>query len=136
MKNNTTIKIPVSAGELIDKITILEIKVKFIEDPVRLFMVSSELNKLNRELGNILLKLPRVVNKLNTMKNELYKVNLKLWRIEDKIRKFEAERDFGKEFIASARNVYKLNDKRSAIKDKINRLMGSDISEVKQYTKY
>jgi chromosome segregation ATPase len=136
MKNNTTIKIPVSAGELLDKITILEIKVKFIKDPVRLFIVSSELNNLNRELGKILLKLPKTVSKLNTMKSELYKINLRLWRIEDKIRKFEAEKDFGKGFITSARNIYRLNDKRSAIKDKINRLMGSDIQEVKQYTKY
>jgi hypothetical protein len=136
MKNNSVIKIPVSAGELIDKITILEIKVKFIKEPVKLFMVSSELNNLNRELGRILLRLPRAINKLSTMKNELYKVNLKLWRIEDKIRKFEAEKNFGKDFIASARNIYKLNDKRSAIKNKINLLMRSDIHEVKQYTKY
>lgn len=136
MKNNTMIKVPVSAGELIDKITILEIKVKFIEDTGKLLMLSYELNNLNKELGKILLKQPRSVSKLNTLKNELYKINLKLWRIEDKIRKFEAEKDFGKGFIASARNIYRLNDKRSAIKNKINRFMGSDIGEIKQYTKY
>ncbi|MDB9818521.1 DUF6165 family protein [Pelagibacterales bacterium] len=126
------IKIPVSIGELADKITILEIKKKKIADKKKLKKITNELIFLNDILKN-------EVKLDNLMKKEissLKKINLKLWDIEDGKRNCEKNKNFGPMFIKLARNVYILNDKRAKIKFKINSLSGSDIIEVKSYDKY
>lgn len=130
------IKIPISPGELIDRITILEIKTELINDKNKILSLSYELVNFDKELKKIFQKYPESANKLKAYKNRLHNVNLKLWNVEDKIRKSEAEKDFNKGFVASARNIYRLNDRRSEIKNNINRLLGSKIREVKQYAKY
>jgi len=126
------IKIPVSVGELADKITILEIKKKKITDKKKLKRIINELIFLNDILKN-------EVELNNLIKKEissLKKINLKLWDIEDGKRNCEKNKNFGPMFIKLARNVYILNDKRAKIKFKINSLSGSDIIEVKSYDKY
>ena len=126
------IKIPVSVGELADKITILEIKKKKIADKKKLKRIINELIFLNDILKN-------EVELNNLIKKEissLKKINLKLWDIEDGKRNCEKNKNFGPMFIKLARNVYILNDKRAKIKFKINSLSGSDIVEVKSYDKY
>ena len=126
------IKIPVSVGELADKITILEIKKKKIADKKKLKRILNELIFLNDILKN-------EVELNNLIKKEissLKKINLKLWDIEDGKRNCEKNKNFGPIFIKLARNVYILNDKRAKIKFKINSLSGSDIIEVKSYDKY
>ena len=126
------IKIPVSVGELADKITILEIKKNKIKDEKKLESIINELKYLNVILKNKV--------KLDTlMKKEissLKKINLKLWDIEDSKRNCEKNKKFGPKFIKLARNVYILNDKRAEIKFKINHMSGSNIIEVKSYDKY
>ena len=126
------IKIPVSVGELTDKITILEIKKNKIKDKKKLQNIKGELKHLN-----IILK--KKVKICILMKKEiasLKKINLKLWAIEDDKRKCEKNKKFGPKFIKLARNVYILNDKRAEIKFRINLLSGSNIVEVKSYDKY
>ena len=126
------IKIPVSVGELADKITILEIKKKKIADKKKLKRIINELIFLNDILKN-------EVELNNLIKKEissLKKINLKLWDIEDGKRNCEKNKNFGPMFIKLARNVYILNDKRAKIKFKINSLSSSDIIEIKSYDKY
>ena len=126
------IKIPVSVGELADKITILEIKKNKIKDNHKLENINSELKHLN-------IILAKKVNLDILMKKEiasLKKINLILWDIEDNKRKCEKNKKFGPKFIKLARNVYILNDKRAQIKFKINNLSGSNIIEVKSYDEY
>ncbi|MCG6958960.1 DUF6165 family protein [bacterium BMS3Abin03] len=130
------IKIPISAGELIDKITILEIKTEYIEDKGKLGIINKELKLLNRELDNVFYDFPKLKRKLNSFKKELRKINEKLWDTENKLRVFESYKEFKDDFIEAARMVYISNDKRSKIKNKINELLGSGISEVKDYSKY
>jgi hypothetical protein len=91
---------------------------------------------LNKELIRILKQRRGISAKLKLYKKRLYSINLDLWKTEDKIRKLEAEKNFGKEFISAARKIYLVNDKRSEVKEKINNLTGSTVREVKQYTKY
>ena len=122
----------ISAGELIDKISILEIKKKKIKDQIKLRHV----NKEYKTLINIKKKIIKPNIEIRKLSMKLKKVNLKLWAIEDKIRKCEKNQDFGKYFIKLARKVYFTNDDRSRIKLKINNLLGSDIIEVKNYSKY
>ena len=131
-----TIKIPVSAGELLDKITILEIKAKQIKDKDKLRSVKSELNMLNEVLESIRKKHANKDEHLNSLKEDLFNINLSLWRIEDKIRLMEAKKNYGKDFIILARTIYIRNDERSAIKNKINILLESKISDIKLYNKY
>ena len=126
------VKIPVSVGELIDKITILEIKSKKIKDIKKLSNIKLELNLLNEFFKK---------KKLNTklikrLKNYLYNVNLKLWNVEDKLRDHEYKNIFNQNFIKLARKVYFLNDKRSKIKKDINESVGSKIIEEKSYKEY
>jgi adenine C2-methylase RlmN of 23S rRNA A2503 and tRNA A37 len=126
------VKIPVSVGELVDKITILEIKNKKIKDIKKLSNIKLELKLLNEFFRK---------KKLNTklikkLKNYLYNVNLKLWNVEDKLRDHEYKNKFNQNFVKLARKVYFLNDKRSKIKKDINESVGSRIIEEKSYKEY
>ncbi len=122
---------PISWGELIDKITILEIKTeKLVSETARA--------NVQRELAQ-LLAIASPVEKnpaLGTLRLELKRVNETLWRIEDDIREKEALKTFDDAFIALARAVYHNNDERGRLKREINRLLGSEISEEKQYASY
>lgn len=128
--------VPVSPGELIDKITILEIKNRKIKIPSKLKVVRYEL-KLLKEILKVQFTFNKVIKKsVLAEKKKLTAVNIKLWNIENKIRAKESNSEFDSEFVTLARNVYKTNDKRSNIKNKINQLFGSGIKEIKQYTGY
>ena len=124
--------IPVSWGELFDKITILEIKIENLKEKNALKNVKTEHDQLNTIYNNNFLKdeLARVLF------NDLKEINQKLWDIEDKIRDKERSKKFDKEFIELARYVYFTNDERSRIKRNINETFGSKIIEEKSYSKY
>ena len=126
------IKVVLSVGELIDKITILQLKMKFIKNKEQLNNIRNELGTLKPLLKENNLETP----KINELFAELYKINLKLWKIEDNIREKERQLDFSDEFISLARSVYFTNDKRADIKKKINLISGSKLIEEKSYTKY
>lgn len=126
------IKVPVSVGELVDKVTILEIKDKKIKDKKSLFEINKELNLLNTILAKNNILNSQVKNEFKKLKS----INLKLWSIEDKKRNHEMKSTFNKKFIELARQVYLLNDKRALIKKKINNITGSNINEIKSYKKY
>ena len=126
------VNIPVSVGELFDKVSILEIKKKKIKNREHLKTIKYELNKLN-----LIIKKKRLNSRLiRTEFNKLKNINLRLWNIEDKKRKYEKNKNFDGNFIYLARKVYLLNDKRALIKLNINNLSGSQIKEVKSYEKY
>lgn len=127
-----SVSVPVSWGELIDKITILEIKQHKLEDPAALANVARELDLLEAvrdRAGALPDGVARAADALRA-------VNETLWRIEDDIRDCEREKNFNKTFIDLARAVYKTNDRRAALKREINTLMNSDIYEEKSYTPY
>ncbi len=119
----------ISAGELIDKITILEIKKAKISDKDKLSSVEKELLSLNQTMNKFI----PTGNLITDFKNELKEVNMKLWDVENGKRAAEKKKEFGKEFISLARNVYKLNDQRAKIKLSINEALGSNIKEVKSH---
>ena len=119
----------ISAGELIDKITILEIKKNKISNKDKLNDIEKELSSLNKTMEK---SIPQQ-NKIKDLSNQLKKINLKLWDIEDGKRAAEKENNFGDKFIELARNVYKFNDERAKIKLAINNALGSNIKEVKSY---
>ena len=119
----------ISAGELIDKITILEIKKEKIKNDEKLKDIEKELSSLN----NTLIKSIPESFKIRSLIDKLKNINLKLWDIENGKRLSEKNNDFGDNFIALARNVYKENDERSKIKLEINNILGSNIKEVKSY---
>jgi hypothetical protein len=119
----------ISAGELIDKITILEIKKTKISNKEKLNDIERELSSLNKTMKK---SIPEQ-NKIKDLSNQLKKINLKLWNIEDGKRAAEKENNFGDKFIELARNVYKFNDERAKIKLAINNTLGSNIKEVKSY---
>ena len=119
----------ISAGELIDKITILEIKKIKITDTNKLKEVDKELISLNNTMKNFIKDQSVIVN----LKEKLKEINLKLWDIEDRKRNAERNNDFGKKFIELARNVYKFNDERAKIKSEINLILNSNIREVKSH---
>jgi hypothetical protein len=122
----------ISAGELLDKISILEIKLKKIKDKNSQEEIKKEY-KILKEIQNSSIKYEdRIKNLINSIKE----VNIKLWDAEDKLRICEKNKDFGKSFIELAREIYFNNDKRSKIKSEINKILGSNIKEVKQYVKY
>ena len=125
----------ISAGELLDKISILEIKLVKINDKESLLEINKEYNSL-KETQNSNIKLTKNLENLENLIKELKEVNLKLWDIEDNKRICEKNKDFGKVFIDLSRNVYLNNDKRAKIKSEINKLLGSNIKEVKQYVNY
>ena len=122
----------ISAGELLDKISILEIKLIKINDKKSLLEINKEYNSL-KETQDSNIKLTK---NLENLINQLKEVNLKLWDIEDNKRICEKNKDFGKVFVDLSRNVYLNNDKRARIKSEINKLLGSNIKEVKQYVNY
>ena len=119
----------ISAGELIDKITILEIKKEKISNKEKLVEVNKELNSLNETLKKSI----NNESKISSFKNDLKNINLKLWDIEDGKRSAEKNNKFDEKFIQLARNVYKFNDERAKIKLAINNALGSNIKEVKSY---
>jgi len=121
-----------SAGELIDKISILEIKLEKIKNKASQDEINKEYNIL-KEVQNSSIEM---TEKLKTLLIEIKEVNLNLWNIEDKLRICEKNKDFGQTFIELARGVYLNNDKRSKIKSKINEVSGSNIKEIKQYEDY
>ena len=128
----SVILIPGSPGELIDKITILEIKFEKILDVSKRMNVGRELEALSISLEqNIIISTELAALKLN-----LKKVNEVLWDIEDDIRSCERKSDFGPIFVKLARSVYFQNDRRAALKKEINVRLGSDIIEEKSYAKY
>lgn len=120
-------KIPVSTGELIDKITILEIKIEKIKDEDKLDNIKREFNYLNQVIN---------LSNIKSLYNELKEINLKLWNVEDNIRIKEKNKDFDREFIELARSVYTFNDRRSDIKKQINILTSSELVEEKSYEEY
>ena len=119
----------ISAGELIDKITILEIKKEKMSNKEKLEEVNKELISLNETLKKSI----NDESKILSFKNDLKNINLKLWDIEDGKRSAEKNNKFDEKFIQLARNVYKFNDKRAKIKLAINNALGSNIKEVKSY---
>ena len=119
----------ISAGELIDKITILEIKKAKITNKEKLAEVEKELSSLNLTKENFIPD----ESSIKKYRSDLKEINLKLWDIEEEKRLAEKNNDFGKKFIELARNVYKFNDERAKIKLAINRALGSNIKEIKSY---
>ena len=122
----------ISAGELLDKISILEIKLEKVEDTESLKEIKKEYEILKEVQNSNIEK----SEKLKSLLNELKKINQNLWDIEDKLRIHEKNKDFGKNFVELARGVYFNNDKRAKIKSKINEILGSNIREIKQYVNY
>jgi predicted transposase YbfD/YdcC len=125
------VTIPVSVGELIDKISILQIKKSKVTDDTKLAKIEKELSGLFKVAGPFL-----VNDSISVLYEDLIGVNSQLWTIEDKLRILEKEHKFDEEFISLARSVYHLNDERFSLKSKINVLTDSDIQEVKQYIDY
>ena len=126
------IRIEVAPGELIDKLTILEIKRERIQDPAKLANVEIELAALQSAYDAAI----GASTALLALRAQLRDVNARLWDIEDEIRDCEREQDFGPKFIALARAVYRTNDQRSEIKREINVLLGSSLIEEKSYQPY
>ncbi len=131
-KKSKKILTEISAGELLDKISILEIKLDKIKDKENLQEIDKEYKSLNGTKKTHLKINADVQNLIEQLKD----VNLKLWAIEDETRLCEKNKDFGKKFIELARNVYINNDRRAKIKSEINKLLGSNIKEVKKYANY
>ena len=119
----------ISAGELIDKITILEIKKEKITNKDKLIEIEKELLSLNDTMKKFIPD----NSQISKFKNNLKDINLKLWDIEDGKRSAEKNNDFGEKFVELARKVYKFNDERAKIKLAINNALGSNIKEVKSY---
>ena len=126
------INVPISPGELVDKITILEIKKEFIKN-------DSKLKNINHEydlLMQIYMTQISETNGISELKNKLKEINLELWKIEDDIRDCEREKSFSDTFIELARSVYFTNDRRSKVKLEINLLLNSNLVEEKSYKDY
>ena len=126
------ILVEVSVGELLDKISILEIKKEKIKDPEKLKFTNDEYGILKDQLN----KNVKSDEKLDNLFQSLKEINSKLWIIEDDKRLCEKNSDFGEKFIKVSRDVHFLNDKRAKIKLEINNYSGSRIKEVKEYTNY
>ena len=124
--------VEVSIGELLDKISILEIKQGKIKDPEKLKFINNEYFILKNQLD----KNVKSDDKLNDLYQSLKEINSKLWVIEDDKRQCEKEKDFGEKFIKLSRDVHFLNDDRAKIKLEINNHTGSVIKEIKEYTSY
>lgn len=125
------INIPASIGELVDKLTILNIKLENVKNKEKKENVVKEKNKLQKIYDNLNLD-----EEIDEHFYQLMAVNKKLWKIEDEIRILERNKQFDEKFIKLARNVYITNDERFLIKNKINNLFGSNIKEEKLYQKY
>jgi hypothetical protein len=122
-------KIEVSNGEIIDKLTIIQIKLERIKD-------SAKLKNLEKEYAELISASSSIITTSDPLYSSLYKVNCELWDIEDRIRDFERNKNFGDDFIAIARAVYFKNDKRSELKREINIRTSSGFIEEKSYEKY
>ena len=126
------ILVEVSVGELLDKISILEIKQEKIKDPEKLKFIINEHSILKDQLDRNV----KSDDKLNNLYQSLKEINSKLWVIEDDKRQCEKDKDFGETFIKLSRDVHFLNDDRAKIKLEINNHTGSVIKEIKEYTNY
>ena len=126
------IDVKISPGELMDKITILRLKKKFIKNETQLKNINAELEILEP----IIFRHKLDNTKIKILFEKLYEINLKLWKIEDDIRDHERNSDFGSSFIELARSVYFTNDVRADVKKQINIVAGSNIIEEKSYSKY
>ena len=124
--------VEVSIGELLDKISILEIKQGKIKDPEKLKFINNEHSILKDQLEKNI----KSDDKLNNLYQSLKEINSKLWRIEDDKRQCEKDKNFGEKFIKLSREIHFLNDDRSKVKLEINKYTGSQIREIKQYTNY
>lgn len=124
--------LPVAWGEVFDKLTILAIKLEKISDPDKRINVAKEYDEISSIVGNI----DRYPPELSGFYDELKEINLHLWDVEDGKRACEQAQSFGSDFVALARQVYFGNDKRAAVKRRINELLGSAIVEEKSYKAY
>jgi len=122
-------KIEVSNGEIVDKLTIVEIKKERINNKIKLANLEKEYKVLNEAVE-------KIIDKNHPLYRELYEINSRLWEIEDHIRDLERKKDFNDEFVQTSRSVYFTNDKRSEVKRKINELTGSVFTEEKSYESY
>ena len=126
------ILVEVSVGELLDKLTILEIKKDKIKDAEKLKFINLEYDSLKEQYD----KNVKVDEKIKSLFSELKEINAKLWDIEDNKRQYEKDSKFDDHFILLSREIHFLNDKRASIKLEINNHTGSKIKEIKEYTKY
>lgn len=126
------LRVPVSPGELIDKLTILEIKLERMSDPAKKANVAKEFQVLSEELATSVHQSPELAR----LHSALKQVNETLWVVEDDIRDCERAQDFGPKFIELARSVYRINDRRAEVKKEINLLLNSDLVEEKSYAAY
>ena len=124
--------VEVSIGELLDKISILEIKLEKIKDRQKLKFITNEHSILKNQLDNNV----ESNDKLSELFQSLKEINTRLWKIEDDKRQCEKDKDFGEKFIKLSRDVHFLNDDRAKIKLEVNNLTGSTIKEIKEYTSY
>lgn len=122
-------KIEVSNGEIIDKLTVIQIKLERIKDKTKLINLQKEYNELSKASSTI-------ISSSDPLFIALYKVNCELWDIEDHIRDLERQKDFGDDFVSTARTVYIKNDRRSELKREINIKTSSGLIEEKSYEKY
>lgn len=132
MQSSATIRVEIAPGELIDKITILEIKSERMTD-------ADKLRNVRTELATLVTSRDRAIassERLEELTRQLKQVNESLWHIEDDIRDCERAQDFSEKFVELARSVYKNNDRRSALKRQINELLGSQLIEEKSYAPY
>ncbi len=129
------ILIETSLGELIDKISILEIKIDKIEDNTNKEEITKEYTSLTNALTKIKLS-SNERTRINDFIIKLKEINIRLWNVENEKRLAEKNKNFDKKFIEHARNVYKLNDERAKVKRQVNESFGSNIKEVKKYTEY
>lgn len=128
------IALPVSAGELVDKLTILDIKSRRIKNKSKAKQATTERNLLETQYKKIV-RNEDIASLIADYRKELRRINSRLWKAEDLIREYDRRKDFGRTFIKLARSIYRLNDERFEIKKQINRLTDSFISEVKDYSK-
>lgn len=122
------ISIPVSVGELVDKLTILDIKLENITDENKLIHIRKEKEELEKLYADF--------TEMQANRDILYQINRGLWIVEDELRRKEKQQEFDSDFVRLARDVYHINDKRFEIKSKINILTRSDIKEMKSYESY
>lgn len=126
------IEVPIATGELIDKITILELKASRFTDAAKTANVRAELALLCQRRDAVLGQTPAI----DHLATRLRALNEELWRLEDQIREYERRKDFGSDFVTTARSIYRTNDERAAVKREINVATGSKLIEEKSYVGY